>query len=221
MKPITLSFDNGPTPGITDEVLSILARYDVRSTFFVIGNKVRASAKASDLVTLAKRHGHWIGNHTDSHSIPLGRVEPPEAAIAEIERAQQTMGEAVHPNRLFRPFGGGGRLGPDLLNKSALDVLIRDRYTCVIWNSVPGDWPTPENTHGAWVERAQHQIRDLDWPLVVLHDIEGACLERLDEFLTWLKTENYDVRQEFPEDCLLIKDGSIQPDRNLDQLISG
>ena len=52
------------------------------------------------------------------------------------------------------------------------------RFTCVLWNAVPGDWTDP-----GWVETALAQIAAQDWTLLVLHDVDGACADRLDEFL--------------------------------------
>lgn len=215
MKPVTLTFDNGPTPGVTERVLDILARHRVRATFFVVGAKVRASEHAAALVQRAAAAGHWIGNHTDTHSVPFGRLERQEDACLELDRAQQALGDAVHPDRLFRPFGGGGRLGPDLFNPPVLERLRREKYTCVLWNAVPRDWPGEDDIHESWVERAREQVRARDWPLLVLHDIEGACLERLDGFLAWLKREKCDIRQEFPDDCVVIRRGVPRPGTDL------
>ena len=212
MKPITLTFDNGPTPGVTDAVLDILADHYVLASFFVIGEKLRARSEAATAVERACAAGHWIGNHTDTHDTPLGQIEPPDAARAEIIRAQFSLGAVVHPDKLFRPFGGGGKLGPHLLNEPARDVLTKAGYTCVLWNSIPRDWPGKGNDPEGWLERAQAQCRNLDWPLVVLHDIPGACVERLDEFLTWLKSEGYDIRQDFPDNCIPIRRGEVNSD---------
>ena len=220
MKPVTLSFDNGPTTGITDRVLDVLSGHGILSTFFVVGEKIRASEAASRLVDRAHAAGHWIGNHSDTHRIPFGRMDRPEEACDEIREAQKAIGSRARPNKLFRPFGGGGKLGPRLLNREALALLQRDNYTCVIWNSVPGDWPVPDDTHHGWVERARDQIDGQDWPLVVLHDIEGACLKRLDEFLSWLGAGDFEVRQEFPPDCILLDRGTVPPDVDMTRFLA-
>ena len=219
MKPVTLSFDNGPTPGTTGPVLDLLDKHGILSAFFVIGEKLRSGPEASALVARAVAAGHWIGNHSDTHSIPLGRCDPPEAACEEINRAQAAIGTLAHPEKLFRPFGGGA-LGPHLLNRQAADLLVKDGYTCVIWNAVPADWAGKGNANAHWVERAREQIAQNDWPLVVLHDTEGACLGRLDEFLTGLKAENFDIRQEFPPDCLLIERGIAGSAERLSRFIA-
>ena len=68
---ITTPFDNGPDPEVTPQVLDTLRRHDIRSTFFLVGNKLR------DRRCLAQRahaEGHWIGNHTYNHWYRSGRA---------------------------------------------------------------------------------------------------------------------------------------------------
>jgi peptidoglycan/xylan/chitin deacetylase (PgdA/CDA1 family) len=100
---------------------------------------------------IAKRahaEGHWIGNHTMTHSTPLGRLADPGKAIGEIVEAQALIDELAHPDRLFRPFGGGGELGRHLLNDAAVQVLASERMTCVLWNAIPRDWEDPRGWAG-------------------------------------------------------------------------
>ena len=63
---ITLTFDNGPTPGVTDDVLEVLAQHDVPATFFVVGDRLRQPTGRA-LAERAKSEGHRIGNHTLTH----------------------------------------------------------------------------------------------------------------------------------------------------------
>lgn len=206
VRPITLSFDNGPTPGVTDRVLSILAANHVRSTFFCVGANLM-TAEGRQLARDAHAAGHWMGNHSLSHSVPLGENPSKEYAEREIGDAQRQLGGLVHPHRLFRPFGGGGFLDTRLLSVHARDLLVDEAYTCVLWNCVPGDWIA-----AGWVERALDECSHLAWPLVVLHDIEGACLDRLQEFITELRARGYEFRQEFPPDCVVIHEGEVRAD---------
>ena len=92
---LTLSFDNGPTPDVTPHVLDVLARRGVKSTFFVIGEKLVQPPNRA-LAERAHAEGHWIGNHTWSHSLPFGLMEA-DAAIAEFDRTQQAIGSLMHP----------------------------------------------------------------------------------------------------------------------------
>ena len=68
---LTLSFDNGPDPETTPRVLDILAERGIKTTFFVIGEKL-ADPQRRQLAERAHKEGHWIGNHTYTHSVPAG-----------------------------------------------------------------------------------------------------------------------------------------------------
>ena len=69
MSVITLSFDNGPDPEITPQVLDVLRRHGIKATFFVVGEKLRDRRKFAER---AQAEGHRIGNHTFNHQVPLG-----------------------------------------------------------------------------------------------------------------------------------------------------
>jgi peptidoglycan/xylan/chitin deacetylase (PgdA/CDA1 family) len=204
MPDLTLSFDNGPEPGVTDAVLDTLARHDLRATFFVLGRKL-ATAQGRKLAERARAEGHWIGNHTFSHTTPLGRIADPQIIEHEIADTQSALGELAHPQRYFRPFGGGGNLDERLLNRAALKVLQRERFTCVLWSAIPRDWADP----GGWVERALAQSAAQPWTLMVLHDLPTGAMRHLDRFLTEAKSQGARFRQDFPPDCMPILEGRI------------
>jgi peptidoglycan/xylan/chitin deacetylase (PgdA/CDA1 family) len=198
-KQITLSFDNGPHPEFTPLVLDILARHDIRTTFFVVGQNV---VENRDVVRRARDEGHWIGNHTWSHSLPFRDRGDAAFVSSEIDRTQAAIGDLAHPDKLFRPFGGGGRLD-GALNAVAAEYLQRHDFTCVLWNSVPGDF----RDASGWPETAMDQISQIDWPLIVLHDIHGDAMTRLDGFLSVLKDKGCVFRQEVPDSTIAILRG--------------
>ena len=201
---LTLSFDNGPTPEVTPFVLHVLARRGVKATFFVIGEKLaRPGGRA--LADRAHAEGHWIGNHTWSHSLPFGLMKPDDAN-AEFDRTQQALGTMVHPHRFFRPYGQGGNLDRRLLSQPVLDHLAEKRATIVLWSSLPRDW---HDTEG-WVDRALIQIEASPWSLMVLHDIGGGAMRHLDRFLGLVANRGGRIRQEFPPDCLPMVDGEMR-----------
>lgn len=201
---LTLSFDNGPEPGITGNVLDILAERGIRSTFFVIGNKLEDPERLR-LVHRAHGEGHWIGNHTFTHSLPLGRQRDADSAEKEIARAQAALGELTHPDRWFRPFGGGGKLDDGLLKPSVVDYLTSNRFTCVLWNAIPRDWDDPDG----WVERALDQCRSQPWSLMVLHDLPSGAMDHIEEFLDRAQAAGARFRQDFPPACVPIRRGEI------------
>lgn len=201
---LTLSFDNGPEPGVTPLVLDMLAERGIKSTFFVIGEKL-ADPERCRLMRRAHAEGHWIGNHTFTHSLPLGRQTDAYSAENEVGRTQQAIGDLAHPDRLFRPFGGGGVLNDGLLKPSVVDYLVRHRFTCVLWNAIPHDWDDPEG----WVERALDQCRAQPWSLMVLHDLPTGAMDRLEQFLGRVKAIGANIRQDFPPNCVPIRNGEI------------
>jgi peptidoglycan/xylan/chitin deacetylase (PgdA/CDA1 family) len=211
---VTLSFDNGPEPDATPGVLEVLARHGIRATFFVIGEKLRDPARRA-LAARAHAEGHWIGNHTFSHTVPLGLRAEPDAAEREIGQAQEALGDLAHPDRLFRPMGGGGHLDGRLLSPSALEFLVRGRYSCVLWNAIPRDWQDPEG----WAERAAGQCRAQPWTLLVLHDLPTGAMAHLDGFLARLEDDGARFRQDFPPDCVPLRRGDIV--RPLEAYVSG
>lgn len=205
MRPLTLTFDNGPTPGVSERVLDVLAAHEIKTTFFVIGRKLAASQEARQIAERARAEGHWIGNHTFTHSKPLGEIADGAASMAEITRTDAEIGPLAHPDKLFRPYGGGGRIGPWLLSRAALDHLATSGHTIVLWNCIPRDWDDPEG----WVERALTQIETQPWPLMVLHDIEGAAIGHLDRFIRAAIDSGIGFQQDFPADCVPVRRGTI------------
>jgi len=208
---LTLTFDNGPDPDVTPEVLDTLAQHDVRATFFVIGKKLLPKGHIA-IVRRVRDAGHWVGNHTWSHSTPLGEHASSGTAAAEIKKTQVLLGDLAYPPRLFRPAGKGGGIGRHLLNREALDLLTRDKYTCVLWNSVPRDWLDPDG----WVQRALDHCREQAWTLMVLHDLPTGAMRHLSQFLDRVVQSGGTIRQEFPPECVPIEQGRVlRPIENL------
>jgi peptidoglycan/xylan/chitin deacetylase (PgdA/CDA1 family) len=200
---VTLTFDNGPEPEVTPLVLEVLARRKISATFFVLGRKL-ATPEGRKIAERAHAEGHWLGNHTWSHTTPLGLLDDPRAPEREIGRTQSELGVLAHPQRYFRPFGQGGQLDRRLLNPPAVDFLVAGGFTCVLWNAVPRDWEDPDG----WVERALDQVRARTWSLLVLHDLPTGAMRHLDRFIEAVTAEGQ-FRQDFPADCIPILGGRI------------
>jgi peptidoglycan/xylan/chitin deacetylase (PgdA/CDA1 family) len=201
---LTLTFDNGPEPDVTPAVLDVLARHGIKTTFFVIGRKMAEPARRR-FAERAHAEGHWIGNHSYTHSKPLGLRSEAGLAETEIGATQELIGNLVHPKKLFRPFGGGGNLDRRLLNPSIVDYLTRGKYTCVLWNAIPRDWDDPDG----WVARALEQCRANPWTLMVLHDLPTGAMRHLDRFLNEVKAAGGRIRQDFPPACVPIIEGMV------------
>jgi peptidoglycan-N-acetylglucosamine deacetylase len=201
---LTVTFDNGPEPSVTPAVLDVLAHHGVASTFFVIGNKL-LDPRARACAERAHAEGHWIGNHTWTHTRPLGEQPGADAAKLEITRAQAEIGALSHHPPLFRPTGGGGHLDRRLLSADAAAMLQSGGYTCVLWNAVPRDWEIPDG----WVDTALAQLALQPWTLMVLHDLPTGAMRHLDRFLSEVARRGWRFRQDFPPACVPLTAGTV------------
>ncbi|HCU48558.1 MAG TPA: polysaccharide deacetylase, partial [Micromonosporaceae bacterium] len=130
---VAITFDDGPQPPYTGQVLDILARYGVRATFFCVG--LNASA-CPDLVARIQAEGHILGNHTWSHPFlpELSRVQLVEQIDRTDEAIARSSGGAA--TKLFRPPYGSRT--PDVVSWLA-DI----GSTVVLWDVEPDDWSMP------------------------------------------------------------------------------
>lgn len=205
MTKITLTFDNGPDPEVTPLVLDALKARDIQATFFVIGEKLRDRRYCSER---AAGEGHWIGNHTFTHLVPLGHCREIGLATQEILKTDEALAELAHSRQFFRPYGGGGHLDRGLFNLEAVAHLQRTKHTCVIWNAVPEDWAYPNS----WVTRALNLCSVLDHAVLVLHDVPTGAMSRLGDFLDRARHAGATFVQDYPENCVLMESGVILQD---------
>lgn len=201
MKRVTLTFDNGPTPGVTDQVLATLSAHRVPAVFFVIGQRA-ATYEGRVRVRDAVAAGHRVGNHTWTHSVPFGELDD-DAVRYEIDDTVRLVNALGGDGLLFRPYGVGGVVDHRLMSPFGSTHLQSIGATVVSWTSVPGDWLNPSG----WVETALAEVDVQAWPVVVLHDITDAAAERLDGFLSALRERNVEFRQDFPAECVHIDAG--------------
>jgi peptidoglycan/xylan/chitin deacetylase (PgdA/CDA1 family) len=129
---IALTFDDGPTPGVTDLILDELGKRQLPATFFMIGQRVAAEP------ALARRvlaEGHEVANHTFTHA-KLTMLSDAQVGL-EIQKTQDILREVLdHRPAWFRPPYGA--LTPNqarMVHKADMDV--------VLWNVDPKDWSQP------------------------------------------------------------------------------
>ena len=154
-KQLALTFDDGPNDPHTLRLLEVLAKHEVRATFFLIGRYVEARP---DIAPEIARAGHVVGNHTYTHpNLIFGSALQTRTQIEECERALSVaMGEH---SRLFRP-PFGGRLPATLRIARSMELIP------VMWNVTGWDWNAPS---AEYIEqRVRKQIRGGD--VILLHD---------------------------------------------------
>jgi peptidoglycan-N-acetylglucosamine deacetylase len=203
---VTLTFDNGPDADLTPYVLRLLKERNILASFFVVGTQLE-KPEAMEACAQAHAEGHWIGNHTYTHSTPLGEQSEPNVPAREIARTHAMIAPFVDERpKLFRPFGHQGAIGPHLLSPAVRDYLVDQAYTCVLWNVLPRDWERRDD----WDAVALSQCADHRWSVVVIHDFPfGNAIRRLPYFLDAVLERGGTFRQDYPEPCTPIRDGQI------------
>ena len=207
MRRVTLSFDNGPDPEVTPRVLDILRSRDVIAQFYVLGKHLVDPA-GQRLVARAHAEGHVVGNHSFTHATPLGKDPRSDAVAQEIVATETLLSPLVPGPKYFRPFGGGGSLGPHLLSRSAVGYLVAHGYTCALWNCVPRDWVEPST----WAARALSDCATRDHTVVALHDIPHACLAGLEHFIDTARARGMTFVPDLPLACTPILHGRVVGD---------
>ena len=177
--PIALTFDDGPSPTWTPQILAVLKAYHIHATFFEIGKEVDAYPRISREVLAA---GMVIGNHTEHHLDLLkvsAKVVTAEIGEAEVDIQRVTGEHAVY----FRfPYGA--------ITPTARTVATKLGLKVVEWDVDTEDWKKPEAN---WIVR---HVIDLVRPgdIILMHDGGGnrsRTVAALRAIITRLEAHSY------------------------------
>jgi peptidoglycan/xylan/chitin deacetylase (PgdA/CDA1 family) len=155
---IALTFDDGPHPVYTPQLLEVLDKHGIPASFFWLGEWVH---RAPAIAQAVYRQQHWIGLHGYEHLSfptlsPVALKQSLLATQAEIANACQLSVDAIRdvrpPNGLFTP--------------KTLELLREWNYRPVMWSVVPEDWVRPGSA--IVVNRILNQVRS--GSIIVLHD---------------------------------------------------
>lgn len=129
---VALTFDDGPHPSYTPQLLALLRRYHAHATFFVVGQQAR---QYPNLVQQEIADGHSVGNHTYHHVNLIEAAQPERSAeiVACGDVLQSITGKRPH---LFRPPGGR-------YNRQVLTLTHALGYTNVLWTDNSHDYLNP------------------------------------------------------------------------------
>ncbi|WP_260865980.1 polysaccharide deacetylase family protein [Paenibacillus xylanexedens] len=181
-KLIALTFDDGPDPVQTPEILALLQQYEAKATFFVLG---KWAEKFPQLVMQEQQEGHEVANHTYAHTY-AGRNTGVGTYIRDMDAAEKSILGAGAPRPLlFRPPGG-------YYNDMVIQAAKEKGYTIVLWSwhQDTRDWASPGVT--AITNKVLKNVRNGD--IVLFHDkVEGKSqtVQALARILPKLKQEGY------------------------------
>lgn len=171
---IAITFDDGPCPERTPQILDLLARYNAKATFFCIGNKISAN-KA--IISRIHNEGHSIGNHTFEHSnnFPVWSVKKMKASILATDKEVEALDLKV--STLFRPpFGVTNNLVAMAINKC--------NKKCIGWSIRTKDTLRTPNQVLTLVKRKLKP-----GSIILLHDTNEHVCAELEQILLYCKQQ--------------------------------
>ena len=160
---VSLTFDDGPDPCYTPQILEILEHYRIKACFFVVGTKARAYP---DLIKQIAAAGHALGNHGYRHRAVC--LQEPYSTIREIREANQAIEEITGEKvRFYRPAWG-------LFNLCSICYYRLKGLKVILWTFMSWDWGK-----GATAESIAHRVlnRVRDGAILIFHD-SGSTLAR-------------------------------------------
>lgn len=152
---IALTFDDGPHPVYTPEILDILDEYGIKATFFVVGENVDLYPQ---LIEREIAEGHELGNHTYTHC-HLSKTAP-NTIIKEMDACERAVYEICeYRTKLFRPPEG-------VLPETIREYALREDYSVILWSIDTYDW-----AHARVSDIRKNVLKNTDaGDIILMHD---------------------------------------------------
>jgi len=184
-KEVVLTFDDGPLPPYTNQILDILASQCVKATFFLVGRMAHDFPAAARRVYEA---GHTIGTHSEDHPFQFGNLSI-EKLRREIDRGIADVGAALGDPGELAPFF---RI-PGLARSDTAERELAAR-SLVVFSSdaVADDWHRRIKP-GEIIARAMSRLEKRGKGILLLHDIHPATVAALPGLLRALKEQGFRV----------------------------
>lgn len=190
-KTIYLTFDDGPGP-YTDRLLDVLAKYDVKVTFFV----TCLNSDYSDCIGRAYREGHSIGAHTASHNYK-NVYSSEEAYFEDLDRIQELIYEQTGEYTDLVRFPGGSsntvsNFNPGIMTRLS-QALTDSGYQYFDWNVSSGDAGETTKT-SVVVENVTSGCSGKKASVVLQHDIKDYSVDAVENIIRWGIDNGYTFR---------------------------
>lgn len=191
-KRVFLTFDDGPSKAVTPHILDILKKYNIKATFFCLGDRVKLNP---DLVKREYDEGHYIANHSYSHKYSKIYASSNDV-LKEYNKTEQEIQKALgNPNyssHLFR-FPGGSIGGEyHKIKKQAKQTLKKEKIAYLDWNALTSD-AAGANTKEKILKNLKKTVGNHNNVVVLMHDAPDKILtyETLEEVILYLKDKGY------------------------------
>src|SRR6202158_2659346 len=181
---VVLTFDDGPLPRNSNQVLDILAAQCVKATFFTIGHMAQAYPEG---VRKLRDAGHSIGTHTQNHPLSMNRM-PVEPARQEIDDGIASVKAALGDDAALAPFF---RI-PGLSRADGVEDYLASQGI-QIWSA---DFPADDWRHissSRVYDIAMKRLEDKGRGILLLHDIQARTVAALPRMLRELKARGYRI----------------------------
>jgi len=189
-KEVVLTFDDGPLPPYSSQILDILAGQCVKATYFLVGEMARAFPA---MVRRIYEDGHTIGTHSDDHPTRFGQL-PVEKMRQEIDWGISDVSAALGDTRYLAPFF---RI-PGLARSDVVESELAARGLIVFSSdTVADDW---HHRIGAKqiIALAMRRLQERGKGILLLHDIHPATVAALPGLLKELKDKGFHIVQLVP-----------------------
>jgi peptidoglycan/xylan/chitin deacetylase (PgdA/CDA1 family) len=184
---VALTFDDGPDPVQTPKILALLAQYQIKATFCLIGENVQ---KHPEIVRQIVAAGHTLCNHTWNHSLTIGK-DNPAAIRADLEKTNAAIRAAVPDAQIpfFRAPGGN-------FTDRLVSIAYGEQMTSLYWQVDPRDWDhTTDDDDTTHTDRVITSVQKSVKPgsIILSHDFnQPDTISAYQKLLPYL-TENFQI----------------------------
>lgn len=197
-----LTFDDGPSEYVTDEILDVLNEKGVKATFFILGSMVDKNDYAKSVLKRIVKEGHAVGNHGYSHRYDIlypGGIVNVENFMADMKKSEDVMkevlGDSFSTNVIRFPGGHGS------WDTSAIDPILKERgYSYIDWNTLNGDAESHGLSSDQLLDKLKETISDLegnnDVIVILMHDTDQkqSTAQYLSNAIDYLSSEGYEFK---------------------------
>lgn len=182
-KIVALTFDDGPDEVFTPQILDILKKYNIKATFYVIGEKVQYNKK---IIKREYEEGHEIGNHTYTHiNVSKNSYNKIKKEIKDTQSAVKSV-TGTYPKTFRPPYRA--------ISKDMCEIIKSNNMNIVLWSYVDArDWSSPGVS--SIIKTIENGVQN--GCIILLHDYnkirnpKSQTIEALDKIIPDLLEKGY------------------------------